>query len=54
VFEERLEDPQGVGVLNGLDVASAELVGRGGVLAATPDPPLAQQLAVRVGAVGEG
>jgi hypothetical protein len=54
VFEKRPEDPQGVGVLDGLDVASAELVGRGGVLAAAPEPPLAQQLAVRVGAVGEG
>jgi hypothetical protein len=54
VFEERLENPQGVGVLNGLDVASAELVGRGGVLPAPPEPPLAQELAVWVRAVGKG
>jgi hypothetical protein len=54
VFEERPEDPQSIGVLDGLDVASAELVGRGGVLAAAPEPPLAQEVAVRDGAVGEG
>jgi len=54
VLEERLEDPQGVGVMDGLDVAGAELVGGGGVLAATSDPPLAEQLAVGVGAVREG
>jgi hypothetical protein len=54
VFEKLLEDTQGVGVLDGLDVASAELVGRGGVLAAAPEPPLAQEFAVWVGAVGEG
>jgi hypothetical protein len=54
VLEERLEDPQGVGVVDGLDVAGAELVGGGGVLAATSDPPLAEQLAVGVGAGRKG
>jgi hypothetical protein len=54
VFEKLLEDTQGVGVLDGLDVASAELVGRVGVLAAASLPPLAEQLAVRLGAVGKG
>jgi hypothetical protein len=47
VLEEGLEDPEGVGVKDRRDVAGAELLGGGGVLAAAPDPPLAKQLAVR-------
>jgi hypothetical protein len=54
VFEERLEDPQGVGVEDRPDVFGAELVGRGGVFAAAAEPPIAQQLAVWAGAVGKG
>jgi hypothetical protein len=50
VLEEGLEDPEGVGVEDRRDVARAELVGGGGVLAAPPDPPLAEQLAVRLSA----
>jgi hypothetical protein len=54
VFEEGLEDAEGVSVEDRRDVAGAELVGGGGVLAAAPDPPLAEKLAVRLSAIGEG
>jgi hypothetical protein len=54
MLEELLENSQGVGVEDRRDVAGAEGLGCGGVLAATPDPPLAEELPVGLSAGRKG